>query len=278
MRITVNEMVVGNNDSIFYNLSGSLSPGTLDIEAGEETEIVAPGFTSDLGPPVSDGESMQWQLNSDGTGYQIISGENYYDSCIDTSAISLGTSDDSLSISLYDEDEDYYETINLLYYLENDSLYLSMELNYCDGMEAYYYIDCYEMFSTLLNIDDIQEVNVKLDVVMSVYETGLVSLDPNFNQSEIPSSFSLYQNYPNPFNPVTTLRYDLPEDGLVNITVYDMLGNVIKQLVNEVQNSGHKSIQWDATNNQGQPLSAGVYLYSIEAGEFSQTKKMILLK
>ena len=278
MRITLNEMVFGNNDSIFYNLSGFLSPGTLDIEAGEETEIVAPGFTSDLGPPVSDGESMQWQLNSDGTGYQIISGENYYDSWIDTSAISWGTSDDSLSISLYDEDEDYYETINLLYDVENDSLYLSMELNYCDGMEAYYYIDCYEMFSTLLNIDDIQEVNVKLDVVMSFYETGLVNLDPNVNQSEIPTSFSLHQNYPNPFNPVTTLRYDLPENGLVNITIYDMLGNIINQLVNEAQNSGYKSIQWDATNYQGQPVSAGVYIYRIEAGDFRQTKKKILLK
>ena len=278
MRITVNEMVVGNNDSIFYSLSGSLSPGTLDIEAGEETEIVAPGFTSDLGPPVSDGESMQWQLNSDGTGYQIISGENYYDSWIDTLAISWGTSDDSLSISLYDEDEDYYETINLLYDVEDDSLYLSGEFNFCDGMEAYYYIDCNEMFRPWFNIDDIQEVNVKLDVVMSFYETGLVNLDPSVNQSEIPSSFSLHQNYPNPFNPVTTLPYDLPENGLVNITIYDMLGNIINQLLNEAQNSGYKSIQWDATNYQGQPVSAGVYIYRIEAGDFRQTKKMILLK
>jgi hypothetical protein len=96
--------------------------------------------------------------------------------------------------------------------------------------------------------------------------------------SNTPKKFKLNQNYPNPFNPVTTLGYNLPEKGLVNITVYDMLGNVINQLVNEVQNSGYKSIQWDATDNQGQPVSAGVYLYTIEAGEFRQTKKMILLK
>ena len=99
------------------------------------------------------------------------------------------------------------------------------------------------------------------------------------NISEIlPQGFALEQNFPNPFNPITTLRYDSPEDGLVNITVYDMLGNVINYLVNEVQNSGYKSIQWNATNNQGQPVSAGVYLYRIEAGDFRQTKKMILLK
>ena len=96
--------------------------------------------------------------------------------------------------------------------------------------------------------------------------------------SNTPKKFKLNQNYPNPFNPVTTLGYDLPKKGLVNITIYDMLGNVINQLVNEVQNSGYKSTQWNATNNQGQPVSAGIYLYSIEAGEFRQTKKMILVK
>ena len=64
----------------------------------------------------------------------------------------------------------------------------------------------------------------------------------------------------------------------MNITVFDILGNVINQLVNEVQNSGYKTVKWDATNNQGQPVSAGVYLYSIEVGDFKQTKKMILLK
>ena len=74
------------------------------------------------------------------------------------------------------------------------------------------------------------------------------------------------------------MRYDLSEDGLVNITIYDMLGNVINQLVNEVQNSGYKSVQWNATNNRGQPVSAGVYLYKIQAGDFVDTKKMILLK
>ena len=93
-----------------------------------------------------------------------------------------------------------------------------------------------------------------------------------------PSNFKLFSAYPNPFNPVITLGYDLSKKLLVNITIYDMLGNVINHLVNEVQNSGYKSIPWDATDNQGHPVSAGVYLYTIEAGDFRQTKKMILLK
>ena len=96
--------------------------------------------------------------------------------------------------------------------------------------------------------------------------------------SEIPKSYKIHQNHPNPFNPVTTLRYDLPEDGLVNITIYDMMGRVVKNLFNNHQPAGYKSIQWNATNNAGQPVSAGLYLYTIQASEFMQTKKMILLK
>ena len=95
---------------------------------------------------------------------------------------------------------------------------------------------------------------------------------------EVPNQLILHHNYPNPFNPVTTLRYDLPEDAMVSITIYDMMGRIVKTMVNVDQTAGHKSIQWNATNNVGQPVSAGLYLYTIEAGEFRQTKKMVLLK
>jgi hypothetical protein len=94
----------------------------------------------------------------------------------------------------------------------------------------------------------------------------------------VPNQFHLYQNYPNPFNPVTTLCYDLPEDAMVNITIYDMMGRVVNTLINGSQTSGYKTIQWDATNDRNEPVSAGIYLYTIQAGEFVQTKKMVLLK
>ena len=103
-------------------------------------------------------------------------------------------------------------------------------------------------------------------------------LESELSSSISPKHYILSQNYPNPFNPVTSLNYDIPEDAYVSITIYDMLGNVVNNLVNANQSSGYKSVQWNATNNQGQPVSAGVYLYTIEAGEFRQTKKMILLK
>jgi len=99
------------------------------------------------------------------------------------------------------------------------------------------------------------------------------------NRSEIyPQRFALEQNFPNPFNPSTTIRYELPEDGLVNVTIYDMMGRQVSTLVSSQQAAGYKSIQWNATNDFGKPVSAGVYLYKIQAGEFVQTKKMVLLK
>ena len=100
----------------------------------------------------------------------------------------------------------------------------------------------------------------------------------NNSMNETPKTYNISQNYPNPFNPITTLQYELPEDSFVDVTVYDMLGNVISNLINTNQSSGYKSVQWNATNNQGEPVSAGVYLYKIQAGDFVDTKKMILLK
>ena len=94
----------------------------------------------------------------------------------------------------------------------------------------------------------------------------------------IPQQYTLHQNYPNPFNPVTSLRYDLPENSHVTITIYDMLGREVKTLINQTQDAGYKSIIWDATNDYGKPVSAGIYLYQIQAGEYMQTKKMVLLK
>jgi hypothetical protein len=94
----------------------------------------------------------------------------------------------------------------------------------------------------------------------------------------IPDEFSIHQNYPNPFNPVTTLRYDLPENSHVNIAIYDMLGRQVKTLINQTQDAGYKSVQWNATNDVGTPISSGLYLYMVQAGEYISTKKMVLLK
>ena len=98
------------------------------------------------------------------------------------------------------------------------------------------------------------------------------------NSKGLPNDYRLNQNCPNPFNPTTTLSYELPKDILVNIVIYDTMGKIIKTLVNGFQTSGYKTIKWDATNEQDYPVSAGLYIYKIQAGHFVDTKKMILLK
>ena len=94
----------------------------------------------------------------------------------------------------------------------------------------------------------------------------------------IPDVYALHQNYPNPFNPVTILRYDLPEDAIVSITIYDVMGRLVKSLVNTTQTAGYRSVRWNATNSFGEPVSAGMYIYMIQAGKFTMTRKMVLLK
>jgi len=98
------------------------------------------------------------------------------------------------------------------------------------------------------------------------------------HSSSMPTHYSLHQNYPNPFNPITTIQYDLPGQSQVEIVIFDIMGREVRALVNQKQDFGYKSVVWDATNNLGQPVSAGMYLYRISAGDFHQVKKMILLK
>jgi PKD repeat protein len=104
--------------------------------------------------------------------------------------------------------------------------------------------------------------------------SGSVSIE----NEQIPIKFVLHQNHPNPFNPVTTLNYDLQKNGLVTIAIYDMLGKKVKTIINQYQDAGYRTVIWDATNDYGKPVSAGIYLYQIQAGEYLQTKKMVLLK
>ena len=94
----------------------------------------------------------------------------------------------------------------------------------------------------------------------------------------IPESFTVFSAFPNPFNPFTTISYMIPNDGFVDVTIFDMMGREIKNLVSSKQSNGYKSIRWDATNNQNQAVTAGVYLYKIKYENFVTTQKMILLK
>ena len=94
----------------------------------------------------------------------------------------------------------------------------------------------------------------------------------------LPAAFALHQNYPNPFNPVTTIKYDLPENSQVQIAIYDMLGRKVRTLAHGFEVAGFKAVQWRGRNDFGQSVGAGVYICQIRTRDFVQTRKMILLK
>ena len=94
----------------------------------------------------------------------------------------------------------------------------------------------------------------------------------------VPTEFALHNNYPNPFNPTTTINYDLPQDGSVRLIIYDVMGREVTRLVNGFTPAGYHSVRWDARNKMGENVSAGVYFYHLQSGNFVKTQKMVLLK
>jgi D-arabinose 5-phosphate isomerase GutQ len=95
---------------------------------------------------------------------------------------------------------------------------------------------------------------------------------------QLPSAFNLQQNYPNPFNPVTSINYQLASDAHVTLTVYDIMGQKIRTMVNEDQSAGFRSVVWNGKDNYNNPVSSGVYFYRLHAGNYIQTRKMILMR
>ena len=89
----------------------------------------------------------------------------------------------------------------------------------------------------------------------------------------LPEKYSLSQNYPNPFNPVTTIKYSLPQSGEVTLLIYNLIGEEVARLVNRHQSTGEYSTEWNASK-----VSSGIYFYRLQAADFVQTRKMVLLK
>ncbi len=104
------------------------------------------------------------------------------------------------------------------------------------------------------------------------------TLTSNDEPANLPGSFALHPAYPNPFNPITSLRYDLPEQEHVTLTVYDLIGREVTQLINTTQEAGYRSVQWNATDSFGKPVSAGVYFYQIQVGRSLGSQKIVLVK
>jgi len=96
--------------------------------------------------------------------------------------------------------------------------------------------------------------------------------------NNLPIEFALKQNYPNPFNPITTIVYDVPKESHITLTVYDLMGRVVKELVSDRINAGTHHIIWNGTDAYGQSVASGMYLYRLKSDNYIKTKKLVMLK
>jgi len=147
--------------------------------------------------------------------------------------------------------------------------------------------DVYKEITSPTNIRGIYKkpVSDKLYIITAfvLYEVTSSSVIPILNISEVenepsgivPAQFTLFQNYPNPFNPTTTIKYQIPEISFITIKVYDVLGNEVATLVNEEKPAGEYNVEFRIDNLE---LSSGIFFYQLQAGNYIETKKMVLLK
>jgi len=146
---------------------------------------------------------------------------------------------------------------------------------------------------TFLNLEFKGEGKVRIEETTISQQTGISLVNAkaqelkfDFNPIELsvqkvqalPKDFSLAQNYPNPFNPTTTISYALPTNAFVKLVVYNILGQKVKTLVDEAQTAGFRQVVWNGQNDRGETVGSGIYFYRIQAGDFTKTAKMSLLK
>ncbi len=148
--------------------------------------------------------------------------------------------------------------------------FYSEQLNY---QWSGYIVPSYESYVFLpdtIFVDNVL-VDTQIEHFVGVYLNTLLN-------NPLPTIFSVAPNYPNPFNPQTKIKFGLPENSFVKITVYDILGHEVAQLRSTQMNAGYHTVRWNGKNNNGDMVGAGMYFYQIIAGDFIDTKKMVLLK
>lgn len=145
---------------------------------------------------------------------------------------------------------------------------INNELIKSDGTGQYTYLDSEVVFGRLYyyKLEDVSFGGEK-------QQHGPVMVD-----AALPKTYALQQNYPNPFNPSTNIRYQLPAQADVKLVVYNILGQEVRRLIDEKMQAGYHTVTWDGRNAQGLPVPSGVYYYKITAGDFSASKKMLLIK
>lgn len=136
-------------------------------------------------------------------------------------------------------------------------------------------ISDYGLLSIDINIGNTPVGIDPIDLLQKVYNTVTVI---EVSSIGVPGKFTLSQNTPNPFNPITTINYRLPNSSDVLLTVYDLTGRQGAILVDGRQPAGEHSVRWSGTDSFGEEVSSGIYLYRLQAGEYFESRKMLLIK
>ncbi len=131
--------------------------------------------------------------------------------------------------------------------------------------------------ATVTFIDESNSDNQYSDITgdKGNYEINLT--EPTKVGENVPNTFSLGQNYPNPFNPATTIPFTLRSSGHISLTIYNVMGQKIATVIYNYISAGNHTVTWDGMDDQGNHVSAGIYLYRFKAGRYTETKKMLLL-
>jgi hypothetical protein len=116
------------------------------------------------------------------------------------------------------------------------------------------------------------------EIAKNVFDWMQNITNPGVTPAETPKSTKLAQNFPNPFNPSTTIKFDLKEKGLVTLKVYNVAGQLVRTLVNGMKDANTYTVTWDGMNDRGGAVASGIYFYKMDTKDFSQTKKMVMLR
>ena len=280
--VTFNYLNLYNsNGSVVATLDGSIGPKMVELLAGVETKLPSM-FLEDI---MENDEPTYMNFFEDSTGNEINTFEDIDgQEMTDTLDFYWYANADSLYIIDFEDYSDQEGDWDSYFYQQNaDTLVLGIKEYPCEGYSTYYgsMDDCVQMVADsmplpmLSGLENVNNFYMTMERKMTRVST--VSTTPNLET--LPGKFALYPAYPNPFNPNTSISYDLPTDGMVYLAIYDLMGRKVNTLVSsKIQRAGYHHVTWNATNDLGQSVAAGMYIYTIQSGKFRQTKKMILLK
>jgi hypothetical protein len=240
----------------------------------------------DTSPAVGAGENGV-NMGAMGVGCDVPQAFEWVSSALDTINITKTNLTDTYTAQWTESKDVYGDTIQYLLYAKigvypaeeiYDTTVTSVSITYQEIVENVFEgmpNDRATVRFSVSTTDGIDTVKVTGDDrVLFVNRYDYLSTE----EGAIPTEFALHENYPNPFNPTTTLRFDLPEVSDATVTIYNMLGQKVRTFNMNDTPAGYHSIKWNATNDYGEQVGAGVYLYQLQAKDFVKTRKMVLLK